>query len=263
MTATVVEIKESDGWVNLTAAAGLQPGDELNVQNIGSRAVYLQTSDTQPADLSGVDYLYSPKTNPLTPMPTATESVWGNTEGFGTTKLSVAETLVATIADPLLVTAKTVDDLLEVTQGVPTAGFKGFSIIGEEPAGPDVYAFENSGTGGIVGDFLIGAVNNANNTAGFFDIKIAVTSETITGGTDFAADEILSFRENVDVIAKIEPTNSVSFAEFERVYVSANGGAGIESTQNFIILPGETVFIQVLNFTSIIEYSFSARFGKG
>ena len=255
MAATIIPIKKSDGWLNLTSAATLNAGDKVNIQNIGSGAVYIASRELEPVNNNDLDYLLAPaKIISLTPQ--EVENIWAFTGGFRSTKLAVVKNELNVISDPAINNLNKTNALLV---GVPIAGFKGFSAIGLTSI-TKIFAFHNNSGEAVKSDFHVHIANNANNLVGYLDIQVYFGADAITGGADFTAIEILAFRNDIDIIAKKEPTNAVSFAQFERAYVEANGGAELEAVSDFIIQPGETAFIKLTNAINIQEISFDARF---
>ena len=255
MAAKIISISKTDGWLNLTSAATLNAGDKINIQNIGSGAVYIANRELEPTDENDIDYLLPPeKIISLTPQDL--ENIWAFTGDFVPTKLSVVKNQLNVISDPAINNLNKTDALLV---GIPIAGFKSFSAVGLT-ATDKIFAFQNNSSKAVKSDFHMHLSNNANNLVGFLDILVYFGTDIITAGTDFLASEILAFRNDIDIIAKKEPTNVVNLSQFERAYVSANGGAELETVSDFIMQPGETIFIKLTGAINITETSFDAKF---
>ena len=261
MAAKIIPIKKSDGWLNLTDEAALNAGDHVNIQNIGSGAIYISSRELEPVDKNDVDFLLAPSKVISLNIPDI-DSIWAFTGGFRSTKLAVIRNELNPISDTSIRTLNKMDALLETALGITTDGFKSFSVVIAAPA-DGLFGFTNQSDRRLSGEFKLGAANNQNNTFGRLDIQGNLIKEAMTGGIDFLAAEICEFRGAVNIAAKKGPTNSVDICQFERLYIPANGGAKTETISKFLIEPTETAFFQVANIVNVDELAFSARFGRG
>ena len=261
MAAKIIPIKKSDGWLNITELASLNTGDHVNIQNIGSGAVYVSGRELEPVDKNDFDYLltYSKEISVNVADP---KNIWVFTGGFRSTKLAVIKNEFNPISDTSIRTLNKLDALLETTLGITTDGFKSFSTVIALP-GDGIFGFTNNSDTRLTGEFKLSAGNNANNVFGSLDIQGNLINEALTGGVDFLAAEICEFRGVVDVIAKKGPTNVVDICQFERLYIPSNGGAKTETISKLLMEPSETIFFQVANIVNVTELALSARFGKG
>lgn len=258
--AEIIPISKSDGWLNITDEAALNAGDNINVQNIGSGAVYLSARQLEPVDKNDIDYLLAPGRT-ISINVKDIQNIWAFTGGFRSTKLSVHKNELKAICDSSVNILNKLDALLELELGIDTAGFKSYSVVLPAPT-PGIFGFTNNDSVRVAGEFKMGAGNNANNVFGSLDIQGNLINEALTGGVDFTAAETCEFRGGVNMIAKKSPTNVVDICQFERLYVPANGGATTETISKILMEPGETVLFQVASIVNIAELAFSARFGR-
>ena len=260
MASAIIPISKLSGWLNITDEAALNAGDNINIQNIGSGAVYISERILEPVDKNDIDYLLAPSKT-ISINVKDLQNIWAFTGGFRSTKLSVHKNELKALCDPSVNILNKLDALLELELGIDTAGFESFSTVIAAP-GDGIFGFTNNEDTRISGEFKLAAGNNANNVFGSLDIQGNLINVVLTGGTDFDADEICGFRGGVDVTAKKAPTNIVTICQFERLYVPSNGGAATETISKLLMEPGETAFFQVANITNITELAFSARFGR-
>lgn len=260
MASAIIPISKLSGWLNITDAAALNPGDNINIQNIGSGAVFISERVAEPVDKNDVDYLLAPSKT-ITISVKDLQNIWAFTGGFRSTKLSVHKNELKALCDPSVNAVNKLDALLELELGINTAAFKSFSVVIPAPA-DGVFGFTNDESERISGEFKLAAGNNVNNLFGSLDVQGVLLEEALTGGVNFAAGETCDFRGGVNMTAKKSPTNVVSVCQFERLYIPSNGGATTETISKLFLEPGETAFFKVANITNVTELAFSARFGR-